>query len=156
MNQIKSFFKRRRAQKNIESFKRTCSQSTIDTQDSACDDDEIPSLTRRMRDLESRIKASGIEAQLREERLQNEIIIHEQNVQKLQIEPTRSKFVKTSIERELIHASLDKKIAQLNALSFTKHVEESTQTLCNVISSDRLWIEEQMSRRALSRNNIIR
>lgn len=155
MNQMKSFFTKRRAAAHIENLKRICSESTIDTQDSAYDDyDEVLTLTERISELESEIKARGEEAQLREERLQNVINLHERNLTKLQTELIDSEVEKTFSEQDLIHTKLDQQIEQMNASSRTHEVQESTHTLCNVISSDRLWIEEQMSRRASRDNNI--
>lgn len=142
-----------RTTKSSDTLNRTCSLSTISTQftqDSRNNAaDEIQHLKHRIRDLESEMKTNREETQLREEKLQNLVLIEKHNSQKLRAELDMTKHDHFSAERELIHIKLNQQMGQVSAESSSQRVKESAQTLSRVVSTDRSWIEAEMARRAL-------
>jgi len=137
-----------------DKLNRTCSLSTISTQ--STEDrrnnaaDEIRHLMHRIHDLESEIKTNREETQLREEKLQNLVLIGQHNCQKLRAELDMTKHEQSSAERELIHIKLHQRMGQISAESSSQRVKESAHTLCRAVSTDRIWIEAEMARRALN------
>ena len=131
-------------------MQRVASSCTVSTLDSSKDDESIIlNLKQQICHLESIIITKDKEAQLREEMLQKLVYDGEQKYCKLQERLKESIYSLSKAEEGRMQSELDQQKILTNTKSSHQRAHVKEQTLCKSISMDRIWLDKEISRRAI-------
>jgi len=120
-------------------------KAVFDGDSDANSNNEVVNLEQSISDLESQIGAIKLEAASKEESLQDMIKAEKRKSQQYESDLVSAENKRSSINHELENTRLGRQ----NAETYVEQAEASARDLSGMAVTDRLWLDAEVSRRAL-------